>query len=60
MYITKDNKIIIELGGLSIDRETLDQMKIDYNKKTDQELENYLSSCADTLIQDKIEFSQSV
>ncbi len=59
MYITKDNQIIIEfqLRSHLIDREILDQMKIDYKQKTDQDLENYLSSCADTLIRDKIEFS---
>tara|TARA_R100001163_G_scaffold65430_1_gene62563 strand:+ start:704 stop:895 length:192 start_codon:yes stop_codon:yes gene_type:complete len=41
MYIS-DNKIILELGGISVSRETLENMKEELDLKTDQEAENHL------------------
>jgi hypothetical protein len=47
MYILKDKTIVLELGGITIEESTLNNIKTELDLKTDKEVENYVQSIID-------------
>ncbi len=55
MYINKDKKIIVELGGIQVDRDILINICDDQGLATFDDAEAFLQSKADAFLRDFLE-----
>ncbi len=55
MYILKDKTIVLELGGIQIEESTLKNIKEEMDLKTDQDVEDYITTMTDRTANEYLE-----